>query len=126
MGTDRSLATVYVVDDDHAVRSSFQTLMRAVGLKVETFARAADYLKATISHPGCLVLDVRMPEMDGVELRMRIGGTDRELPVIFITGEENEELRLRMLEAGAMAFLYKPFDDDTLLEAVLQAIERDS
>jgi FixJ family two-component response regulator len=121
-----SVATVYVIDDDEAVRSSFETLMRAVGLKVETFARAADYLDATLSHPACLILDVRMPEMDGPELQKKVGGTHRELPVIFITGEENEELRLRTLAAGAVDFFYKPFDDETLLAAVFRAIEQDS
>lgn len=125
MGIER-VATVYVVDDDQAVRSSFETLMRAVGLSVETFARAADYLDATVSHPACLILDVRMPEMDGTELQKKVGGTDRDLPVIFITGEENEELRLRTLAAGAVGFFYKPFDDEKLLEAVYRAIGRDS
>ena len=126
MAIDRDLATVYVVDDDGAVRSSFETLMRSVGLRVETFAGAADYLDVAISHPACLVLDVRMPEMDGTELQRIVSGTAHELPVIFITGEENEELRQRTFAAGAAGFFYKPFDDEALMAAILRAIEQDS
>jgi len=125
-GNEKETATVYVVDDDVAVRRSFETLMRAVGLKVRTFPSAAEYLAAHVERPACLVLDIRMPGIDGFELQKRIAGTERDLPVIVITGEEEEEVRLRSLEAGAIAFFYKPFDDAALMEAIYRAIEVDS
>lgn len=113
---------VYVVDDEAAVRDSLETLMRSVGLGVETFASAAEYLAVRVKHPACLVLDVRMPEMDGCELQKRIAGTDSDIPVVVITGDANEETRRSALEAGAVAFFHKPFDDEALLDAIYRAL----
>jgi len=115
---EKETGTAYVVDDDVAVRRSLETLMRAVGLKVRTFPSAAEYLAADVQRPACLVLDIRMPGIDGFELQKRIAGSERQLPAIVITGEEDEEVRLRALEAGAIAFFYKPFDDAALMEAI--------
>jgi FixJ family two-component response regulator len=124
--SEKKTGTVYVVDDDVAVRRSFETLMRAVGLKVRTFPSAAEYLAADVERPACLVLDIRMPGIDGFELQKRIAGTERDLPVIVITAEEDEAVRLRALEAGAIAFFYKPFDDSALMDAIYRAVEPDS
>jgi len=120
--TRKETATVYVVDDEPAVRDSLKALLRAVGLGVHTFASASEFLAALVTRPACLLLDVRMPDMDGFQLQKRIAGTDHDLPIIIITGDGNEETRRRSLEAGAASFFHKPFDDEELLEAIYGAI----
>ncbi len=120
--TPEEKATVYVVDDEPAVRHSLEALLRSVGLGVQTFASAREFLTAPISRPACLLLDVRMPEMDGFRLQKRIVGTDHDLPILIITGDGNEETRRRALEAGAVAFFHKPFGDEELLDAIHAAL----
>ena len=120
--TPEGKATVYVVDDEPAVRHSLEALLRAVGLGVQTFASASEFLAGPISRPACLLLDVRMPGMDGLALQKRIAGADHDLPVIIITGDGTEETRRRCLDAGAVAFFHKPFDDEELLDAIYEAL----
>jgi FixJ family two-component response regulator len=125
-GDENATGTVYVVDDDADVRRALERLMRSVGLKFRTFASAADFLAANLERPACLVLDVRMPGIDGFALQKRIAGTEEDLPVIFITGEDDEEGRMRALQDGAIAFFYKPFDEGALLDAIDRGIRLDS
>jgi FixJ family two-component response regulator len=120
--TPEGKATVYVVDDEPAVRHSLEALLRAVGLGVRSFASASEFLAAPVTRPACLLLDVRMPDMDGLQLQKRIAGTDHDLPIIILTGDGNEETRRRSLVAGAVSFFHKPFDDEELLEAIYRAI----
>lgn len=120
--TQEEKATVYVVDDEPAVRHSLAALLRAVGLGVQTFASASEFLAAPVTRPACLLLDVRITSMDGFQLQKRIAGTDHDLPFIIITGDGNAETRRRSLEAGAVSFFDKPFDDEELLDAIYGAI----
>lgn len=120
--TPEEKAIVYVVDDEPAVRHSLEALLRAVGLGVQTFASASEFLAAPVARPACLLLDIRMPGMDGFQLQKRIAGTDHDLPIIILTGDGNEETRRRSLDAGAVAFFHKPFDDEELLEAIYEGI----
>jgi FixJ family two-component response regulator len=118
--------TVYVVDDDSAVRNALDSLIRSVGLKVRTFASADDFFRAKISSvPGCIVLDVRMPGMSGVDLQKELLGLENEMPIIFITGHGDIPMAVRVMKAGAVEFLGKPFRDQDLLDAIQQAIARD-
>ncbi len=122
MAWTQERATVYVVDDEPAIRDSLEVLLRSVRLDVKTFASASEFLAAPVTRPACLLLDVRMPGMDGFQLQKRIAGTDHDLPIIIITGEGNDETRRRSMEAGAASFFHKPFDDEELLAAIYAAI----
>lgn len=116
--------TVYVVDDDEAVSSSLSWLLESVGLCVRTYGNAADFIAGMGGDPwGCLVLDVRMPGMSGLELQQRLRDRGLELPVIFITGHGGVANAVRAIKSGAHDFLEKPFDDQTLLDRVQQAID---
>ena len=116
---------VFVVDDDGAVRKALQRRIRSEGLRVETFASAEDFLAyERPPDPACLVLDVSMPDMMGTDLQRHLAGTDLDLPIVFITGNETKGTRERCLEDGAVAFLDKPLDDEVLLDAIYQAIDR--
>ncbi len=117
---------VYVVDDEPAVRGSLEVLLRSVRLGVRTFATAAEFLAAPVKRPACLVLDIRMPGMDGFELQLKIAGTDHDLPFVVITGDGDEETRRRSLEVGAVSFLHKPYDVEELLRAIYRALSRSS
>lgn len=124
-------ATVFVVDDDESVRLSLVSLIRSAGLNVKTFASAQQFLRNRQSSdldnagPCCLVLDVRMPAMGGLELQQQMAERDLELPIIFITGHGDVPTSVRAMKAGAIEFLLKPFDDQDLLEAIEQAIDLD-
>src|SRR5262245_3428375 len=107
---------VYIVDDEPAVRDSLQVLLRSVHLDVRAFASAFKFLAARIERPACLILDIRMPEMDGFELRQRIAGTAHDIPFVVVTGDGDLESRKRSLEAGAVCFFHKPFDDEEILK----------
>jgi two-component system, LuxR family, response regulator FixJ len=120
--TPEEKATVYVVDDEPAVRHSLEALLRSVGLGAETFASASEFLAAPVKRRACLLLDIRMPDMDGLQLQKRLAGTDHDLPTIILTGDGTEETRRRSLEAGAVSFFHKPFDDEELLQAIYSAI----
>src|ERR1700688_555828 len=117
---------VYVVDDDSDVRNAMDTLMRSVGYKVRTFTSAAEFLGAKLSDvPGCLVLDVRMPGMSGVDLQSEMTKANVDIPIIFITGHADVAMAVKVMKAGAVEFLTKPFHDQDLLDSIQHAVERD-
>ncbi len=119
-------ATVFVVDDDQAVRSSLDMLIRSVGMSVVAYPGAREFLDGyDPEQPGCLVLDVRMPGMSGLELqrKLRDGGVD--IPVIIITGHGDVPIAVRAMKDGAVEFLEKPFSKQILLEHIREAIQRD-
>lgn len=117
---------VYVVDDDPSVRVAMERLLKSVGLTVETFASAREFLdQATPEWSGCLIVDLRMPEMGGLDLQDQLGASQVSLPVIFLTGYGTVPASVRAMKAGAVDFLEKPVDDQTLLDAVHKALERD-
>ena len=119
------LPLISVVDDDESMRDSLRSLLRSVGLDVRAFASAEEFLSSDyLHHTDCLVLDVRMPGMDGLELQRQLLATGSEIPVIFITAHGDEPLRARALGAGAVAFLVKPFSEDALMHAIRAALER--
>jgi FixJ family two-component response regulator len=121
-----SRATVYVVDDDLSVREGLERLLRSAGWKVEIFASAQEFLiERKENIPSCLVLDVALPGLSGLDLQKKIQETNREIPIIFITGHKDVPTSVRAMKAGAMEFLVKPFSEEDLLEAVAQAIEHD-
>jgi FixJ family two-component response regulator len=117
---------VFVVDDDVSVRESLSNLLRSVGLNVETFKTAQEFLtRERSSGPACLVLDVRMPGLSGLDLQRLLAEADRHIPIVFITGHGDIPMSVRAIKAGAVEFLTKPFRDQDLLDAVRQAIDRD-
>ena len=119
-------AIVFVVDDDESVRESLEALIRAAGLSVETFASAQQFLVGPRANiPSCLVLDVRMPGLSGLDLQKRMAEINIEIPIIFITGHGDIPTSVRAMKAGAIEFLTKPFLDQDLLDAIGLAIERD-
>lgn len=121
-----SKAIVFVVDDDVSVREALESLVRSAGFKVETFASAQDFLDhRKADGPSCLVLDVRLPGLSGLDLQKRIVEANREIPIVFITGHGDVPTSVRAMKAGAVEFLLKPFSDQDLLEAIQQAIRRD-
>jgi len=117
---------VYVVDDDSSVRVAMERLLKSVGLTVKTFASAGEFLdQATPEWSGCLIVDLRMPEMGGLDLQDQLSARQVGLPVIFLTGYGTVPASVRAMKAGAVDFLEKPVDDQTLLDAVHKALERD-
>jgi FixJ family two-component response regulator len=120
-------AVVFVVDDDAAVRRSLENLIRSVGLRSETFASAQEFLHSKRPDvPGCLVLDVRLPGLSGLDLQKRMAEADMKIPIIFITGHGDIPMTVQAMKAGAVEFLAKPFREQELLDAIKQALERDS
>lgn len=120
-------ATVFIVDDDKEVRESIALLMQSVGLPSESFASARDYLdQFDSSRPGCLVLDVRMPKMSGLELQQQLLQQAIHPPIIIITGHGDIQMAVRAVQAGAADFIEKPFRDQLLLDAIHRAITRDA
>jgi len=118
-------AKVFVVDDDVSVCVALSRLMRTVGLHVETFGSAADLLRADrLMDADCLVLDVHLPDLSGLELQAKLTELGLELPIVFITGRGDIPMSVRAMKAGAMEFLTKPFDDQQLLGAIEQGIAR--
>jgi FixJ family two-component response regulator len=116
---------VFVVDDDVSVRESLELLIRCEGWHPEIFASASEFLAAPRpSVPSCLVLDVSMPELSGLELQKRVANDRADMPIIFITGHGDIPMTVEAMKAGAIEFLTKPFTDDALLGAIRQAIER--
>src|SRR5499427_1389104 len=109
--TEQSLI-VYVVDDDASVREALQSLFRSVGLQVETFGSAAEFLQSKLPNvPGCLVLDVRLPGLSGLDFQAELAKADIHIPIIFITGHGDIPMTVRAMKAGAVEFLTKPFRD---------------
>ena len=116
--------TVYIVDDDDAVRDSLAMLFRNAGLAVRAFGSASAFLEQpALAAPACLVLDIRMPGMSGTALQDRLAARAPRLPIIFITGHGNVPLAVQAVKKGAFDFIEKPFDDYQLLERVMNAIE---
>lgn len=119
-------AIVFVVDDDVSVREALESLVRSARLKVETFASAQEFLaKPRPEMPSCLVLDVRLPGLSGLDLQKQMAERELEIPIIFITGHGDIPTSVRAMKAGAHEFLTKPFADTDLLDAIQQAIKRD-
>jgi len=118
---------VYVVDDDISVREALSSLIRSAGLSVRTFASASDSLGGLKKErPGCLVLDIQLPDINGFELQQRLAADDIQIPIIFLTGHGDIPMSVRAIKAGAVEFLTKPFDDEYLLETIRTAIARGS
>ena len=116
---------VFVVDDDVSVRESLDLLIRTAGWQPETYASAQAFLaRVRVPAPSCLVLDVSMPDLTGLDLQQRIGADRGDLPIIFITGHGDIPMSVRAMKAGAVEFLTKPFNDEMLLAAIAGAIER--
>lgn len=116
---------VYVLDDDYRVREALTSLLLSVGLRVEVFASAAEYLEFQKSDsPACLILDLELPAMSGLELQQEIAGTDAPA-IVFVTGHGDVPSSVRAMKAGAIEFLLKPFDDQELLRAINAAIAQD-
>lgn len=121
----RPIPIVFVVDDDVSVRESLELLISQAGWQPETFASAAAFLaRRRVSSPGCLVLDVGLPDINGLDLQERVAADQVELPIIFITGYGDVPTSVRAMKAGAAEFLTKPFGDEVLLSAIRDAIER--
>jgi FixJ family two-component response regulator len=119
-------AMVFVVDDDAPMRQSLENLIRSVGLRVELFASAQEFLRSKrLDLPSCLVLDVRLPGLSGLDLQRRTGDAGIEIPIVFITGHGDIPMSVRAMKAGAVEFLTKPFRDQDLLDAIQLALERD-
>ena len=116
---------VFVVDDDSSIREALTSLINSVGLGVETFASAREFLSGQRPDaPGCLVLDVRLPGLSGLDLQRELATAQIDLPIIFITGHGDIPMTVRAMKAGAVEFLTKPFRDQDLLDAIQQAIAR--
>ena len=117
---------VFVVDDDMSVREALGALLRSVGFAVETFASAQAFLARPQSDlPGCLVLDVGLPDLSGLDLQQRMADMKMQIPIVFITGLGDVPTSVRAMKAGAVEFLMKPFGERDLLDAIRQAIDRD-
>jgi FixJ family two-component response regulator len=115
---------IAVVDDDEAIREAVQSLLRSVGLRAEAFASAQDFLQSgRLPDTACLIVDVRMPRMSGLELQQQLTTAQCPMPIIFITAHGDAETRTRALRAGAVDLLDKPFSDEALLSAVQSALQ---
>jgi FixJ family two-component response regulator len=119
-------SVVFVIDDDASVRDAIQSLMRSVGLHVESYASAQEFLRSKRPDlPGCIVLDVRLPGFSGLELQRKLADADILIPIVFMTGHGDIPMSVKAMKAGAVEFLTKPFRDQDLLDAIQQALERD-
>jgi FixJ family two-component response regulator len=119
-------SVVVVIDDDGEVRAALKGLLDSVGLKVSLFGSAAEFLESTVPDTTCcMVLDVRMPNMSGLQLQEELARADVQLPIVFITGHGDIPMAVRAMKAGAVDFLTKPFANQDLLDAVFSALERD-
>ncbi|MFY9988749.1 MAG: response regulator transcription factor [Chthoniobacterales bacterium] len=117
--------TVFIVDDDAQMRESLRNLIRSVGLRVELFASAQEFVQSQHPDaPSCLVLDVRMPGLSGLDLQKQASEADLEIPIIFMTGHGDIPMSVRAMKAGAVEFLTKPFRDQDLLDAIQEALDR--
>ena len=116
---------VFIVDDDPIVCTSMKRLVRTLGLEVRTFPSALEFLQAMRPDaPGCLVLDVRMPELSGLDLQQQLAHANIDLPIIFVTGHADVPMSVRAMKAGAVEFLTKPFREQDLLEAIQHGISQ--
>jgi FixJ family two-component response regulator len=118
--------TVFVVDDDASLREALSSLIRSVDLEVETFGSAAEFLRAKLpDSPSCLVLDVRLPGVSGLDFQGELAKSGIHIPVIFVTGHGDIPMTVKAMKAGAVEFLTKPFRDQDMLDAIQVALERD-
>ena len=123
----QQLSTVFVVDDDEGVRNSLRFLLKSVGLTTRALASATEFLDTyKPNQPGCLVLDVRMPGMSGLELQQQLNLRGATIPVIFITGHGDVPMAVEAMQHGAFDFLQKPFRDQELIDRIQRALERDA
>jgi two-component system, LuxR family, response regulator FixJ len=118
--------TVFVVDDDQAICDSLRLLLKSVGLATQTMGSAAEFLSAYQGQPGCLVLDVRMPGMSGLELQQELNVRGATIPVIFITGHGDVPMAVEAMQHGAFDFLQKPFRDQELIDRIQRALAKDA
>ncbi len=117
---------VYVIDDDPSIREAIKSLIRSVGMRVETLGSAQEFMNSSRPDaPSCLVLDVRMPGLSGLDLQRELADSGIRIPIIFITGHGDIPMSVRAMKAGAVEFLTKPFRDQDLLDAIAQALDRD-
>jgi len=124
MAIEEKVNMVVIVDDDDLMRSALQGLLKAVGLPARTFASAEEFLQSGEQHQtACLIADIRMPGMSGLELQAKLNAEHCRIPTIFITAHGDAKMRMQALRAGAVEFLAKPFDDEALLESVRAALE---
>jgi len=124
--TPEDKSTVFVIDDDASVRRSIQGLLKSVGLRSESFGSAQEFLvKRGGDGPSCLVLDVRLPGLSGLDFQRQLVGTGLQIPIIFITAHGDIPMSVKAMKSGAVEFLTKPFHDQDLLDAIQQALERD-
>jgi FixJ family two-component response regulator len=120
------VATVFVIDDDELVRASIQGLLKSVALHVETFETTQQFLCCERpDEPSCLVLDVRLPGVDGLDFQRQLADSGVRIPIIFITGYGDIPMTVKAMKSGAIEFLTKPFEDEDLLDAIRQALDRD-
>jgi FixJ family two-component response regulator len=121
-----AVPTVFVIDDDGGMRQAIQDLVESVGLRAEAFATGEEFLeKPRTADPSCLVLDVRLPQMSGLEFQQKLAELGVRVPIIFITAHGDIPMSVRALKSGAVEFLTKPFRDQDLLDAIQQALQRD-
>ena len=119
--------TVFIIDDDRGMRQAIQDLVESVGLRAEAFATGQDFLGKQLSgSPSCLVLDVRLPQLSGLDFQRQLAEIGVQIPIIFITAHGDIPMSVRALKSGAVEFLTKPFRDQDLLDAIQQALQRDS
>jgi FixJ family two-component response regulator len=117
---------VFVIDDDASVREALSSLFRSVGLRVEVFGSAHEFLQGKLPNvPSCLILDIRLPRLSGLDFQAELAKADVHIPIIFMTGHGDIPMTVRAMKAGAVDFLTKPFRDQDMLDAVTSAIERD-
>jgi len=121
-----AVPTVFIIDDDRGMRQSMQDLVESVGLRAESFATGEEFLRRKRTNdPSCLVLDVRLPQMSGLDFQRRLAETGVQIPIIFVTAHGDVPMSVRALKSGAVEFLTKPFRDQDLLDAIHQALQRD-
>jgi FixJ family two-component response regulator len=124
MATTENTKLVAIVDDDDSIRSALQGLLESAELPAQSFASAEEFLKSGQHHQiACLIADIRMPGMSGLELQAQLNAEHRRIPIIFITAHGDEKMRMQALRAGAVEFMAKPFNDEALLESVRAALE---
>jgi FixJ family two-component response regulator len=118
--------TVFIIDDDRGMRQSIQDLVESVGLHAESFATGGEFLnRKRVNDPSCLVLDVRLPQMSGLDFQRQLAEAGMQIPIIFVTAHGDVPMSVRALKSGAVEFLTKPFRDQDLLDAIQQALQRD-
>ena len=121
-----AIPTVFIIDDDLSMRRAVQDLVESVGLLAESFATGGEFLhRGSTTSPSCLVLDVRLPQMGGLDFQNHLAEIGTQIPIIFITAHGDVPMSVKALKAGAVEFLTKPFRDQDLLDAIQQALQRD-